>query len=109
MWPDSYFRITPILAPLATIVGAAIFSYGAFRGHLRMPLAVIALGSWLLAASNAYWLVLQIQKLSGSLLLSRSVADALFPIQAVCFYAGLVVIISGDAMLVWRLSRSEAT
>jgi hypothetical protein len=109
MWPDSYFRLTAILAPVATIIGAAIFSYGAVRSRLRLQLAVIALGCWLLAASNAYWLVLQIQKLSGSLLLSRSVADALFPVQAFCFYAGLVVVISGDAMLVWRLCRSAAT
>jgi hypothetical protein len=105
--PDTYFQISPIVAPIATIIGALIFSVGAICGRFRSALSVIALGSWLLAASNLYWLVVQIQKLSGAALLSRGTADGLFPIQAVCFYSGLCVVIVGDAMLVWRLSKSE--
>ena len=107
--PESYFRISPIVAPIGTIVYAAILSYGAFRAYLRMPLAILALGMWLLGASNSYWLILQIQKLSGRLLISQGLADSLFPIQALCFYAGIGIVIVGDAILVWRASRGKAT
>jgi hypothetical protein len=107
MSPDSYFRISPIVAPLATIIGALIFSVGALRSRQRLPLGVIAIGGWLLAASNSYWLILQIQKLSGTLLLPRTTADALFPAMALCFYVGLCVVIVGDLILVYRLSKRD--
>ena len=109
MWPDSYFRIARFWRALATIVGALIFSVGALRSRWRLPLGVIAIGSWLLAASNSYWLVLQIQKLSGTSLLSRDTADALFPVMALCFYVGLCVVIAGDAILVYQLSKRDKT
>jgi hypothetical protein len=107
MSPESYFRITQVLAPIATVIAAVIFSYGALRSRFRLPLAIIAIGSWLLSVSGSYWLVLQARKVFGAILLSRAAADAMFPVQGICYYIGLIVVIVGDVMLVWRLSRHE--
>jgi hypothetical protein len=106
---DTYFVILAVITPVSNFVIAAVFSYGAVYSRYRTALGLIALGVVFEGLSQLYWLLLQLQRSYGLALLSREVGRALFPMQAAFVYLGLAVVLAGDVMMVWQLTRRDAT
>jgi hypothetical protein len=109
MTPDTWQRWAPIVAALSNLVGAAIFSIGALRSsRFRAGFSLMAIAALLFTLSNFFWVAVCFDQTRGTSFLSRDTFIHLFPVQALCAYVAVPVIMLGSGILVWQTSIRDS-
>lgn len=109
MSPESYAWIVVLVVPISSLAILGIFLYGALFSRFRFAFGLIALAGVFFLISEVYWLAAKLQQSLGFALLSVESLRLLFPIQALSFYVGLVIVVTGDAVLVWQVTKFNST
>jgi hypothetical protein len=101
MSPQTYSWVLAVILPLSTVLIASIFLYGALFSRFRLAFGLISLAGVFFFLSNIYWSAVAFS------LFPRDYVLLLFPVQAYCLYLGIAIVVAGDALLVWQITRNN--